>query len=239
MNFDALLFDMDGVIIETHVAVRELWQHIADQYRIPLTEQDFDQHVFGCSPKHTIQALFCGTSLEEQRCIHDMVQSQEPHLAFTAKAGAVSWLHTLQEHGILMGLVTSGSQRRVRTVCERLNIKECFDVTITGDMITHGKPHPECYLLAARHLQKLPQRCIVFEDALSGVRSAVAAGTCCVGIQTAEYTAKLLEAGAYTVISDFTSINIGVLLQNNKQLILSLHSHTQQNDLFVARYSNS
>lgn len=233
MDFEAILFDMDGVIIETQDAIARLWQQIADGYHFQLTEQDFYQRIYGCSPKHTIQTVFHTLSAEEQDHIYNTVQDHEPHLQFTAKAGAISWLHTLKDQGILMGLVTSGSKRRVQIVCESLNIADCFSIQITGDMIKHGKPDPACYLLAAEYLQKPPQHCIVFEDALSGVTSAVAAGTCCVGIQTADHAARLIEAGAYTVIPDFTAASLEMHRQNDGKSILSLYSPMQQNKILT------
>ena len=79
---------------------------------------------------------------------------------------------------------------------------------VTVGDIQRGKPHPDGYLLAAQRLQKPPQRCLVFEDAVSGVKAAVAAGATCIGVQSPDRATALLVAGATYTVPDFTAVNL-------------------------------
>src|SRR5581483_3082305 len=148
MNYEAILFDLDGVIIDTHDAVTELWQELAAQYNIQLSEQDFYQHIYGCSPQHTIKTLFTSLSEKQQIDFFSTIQMREPHLAFKEIPGAIKFLYDLKKQNIITALVTSGSMQRVNVVIKHFHLDECFNTFVTGGDIRHGKPNPECYLLA-------------------------------------------------------------------------------------------
>src|SRR5262249_55172604 len=106
---------------------------------------------------------------------------------------------------------TSAEPSKVRYAFEHLGIDGLFTATITVLDVTRGKPYPDGYLKAAQRLQKAPERCIVFEDAISGVKAAVAAGTKCIGIGSAQTASALLEAGAAHVIPDFSAVRVETL----------------------------
>ncbi len=79
---------------------------------------------------------------------------------------------------------------------------------MTSDDVKKGKPDPQCYLLAAQRLNKTPEQCVVFEDAISGVKAGVAANMLCIGIQQAASPSALLEVGARYVVSDFSLMRL-------------------------------
>jgi sugar-phosphatase len=117
-------------------------------------------------------------------------------------------LRTLEEQDIPTALVTSGEQWKVSEVIHQLGIDGMFTAQVTAGDIQRGKPHPECYLLAAQYLQKSPEQCIVFEDSISGVKAAVASGALCIGIGPSSMASPLLQAGAYYVVPDFISMSL-------------------------------
>src|SRR5262249_33531907 len=82
----------------------------------------------------------------------------------------------------------------------------CFDVAVSADDVTYGKPDPEVYLLAAARLRIAPERCLVFEDSLVGVEAARRAGMRAVGVTTAHTEAELMRAGAERAVADFEQI---------------------------------
>jgi sugar-phosphatase len=132
----------------------------------------------------------------------------EINLTYTGVKGAVVFLHTLKQQGIPTALVTSGDQWKVNEVINQLGINGMFTAQVTASDIQRGKPHPECYLLAAQYLQKPPEQCVVFEDSISGMEAAVASGALCIGIGPSSMVSPLLQAGACCVVPDFTSMSL-------------------------------
>jgi beta-phosphoglucomutase len=129
-------------------------------------------------------------------------------LTYTGVKGAIAFLRSLKQQGIPTALVTSGEQWKVNEVLNQLGIDGMFTAQVNAGDIQKGKPHPECYLLAAQYLQKPPERCIVLEDSISGVKAAVASGALCIGIGPSSMASPLLQAGARYVVPDFTSISL-------------------------------
>jgi sugar-phosphatase len=208
MNFQAVLFDMDGVIVDTRHSVIAFWEALASVHQMTLTPADFDQHIYGCPATDTLDTLFPKLSNRERRAVLTGLASYEASLSYTEVPGATELLHALKRHYIPTALVTSAEQRKVTEVLRQLGINGMFTVQVTADDIQHGKPDPECYLQAARALQQPPAACIVFEDAINGVKAAVAAGTLCIGVQSLDTAAALLQVGAHGVVPDFTPVRL-------------------------------
>jgi HAD superfamily hydrolase (TIGR01509 family) len=205
MSYEALLFDMDGVIIDTHQSVTAFWQDAAEKYQVRLTQADFSQHVYGCPATHTLDALFPHLSTDERRSILERMLMYETNLTYTEVKGAVAFLRSLRECGVPTALVTSGARWKVEAVATQIGLDGLFSAWVIESDIQKGKPDPECYLLGARRLQRAPERCIVFEDAISGVKAAVASGALCIGVQSPSTPSHLLlQAGACCVVPDLT-----------------------------------
>jgi HAD superfamily hydrolase (TIGR01509 family) len=208
MDYEAILFDMDGVIVDTYQSVTEFWQNIAEAYQVHLTQADFNQHVYGCPATHTLDFLFPHLSATECQSVLTKMANYEINLTYTGVKGAIVFLRTLKQQGIPTALVTSGEQWKVNEVINQLGIDGMFTAQVTASDIQRGKPHPECYLLAAQYLQKPPEQCVVFEDSISGVKAAVASGALCIGIGSSSMASPLLQAGACCVVPDFTSTSL-------------------------------
>ncbi len=114
--------------------------------------------------------------------------------------GVIDLLQQVRSNGIKIGLASSS--RNADTVLTLLNIKPYFDAIIDGTMITHTKPDPEIFLLAAKKLSIPPDQCLVFEDAEAGVEAAIAAGMKCVGVGTAQQLSNATFVVSRT--ADFT-----------------------------------
>ena len=208
MGYEAILFDMDGVLVDTYQSVTAFWQNIAKAYQVQLTQADFNQHVYGCPATHTLDVLFPNLNADEHQSVLAKMADYEVNLTYTGVKGAVAFLHSLKQQGIPTALVTSGEQWKVNEVLNQLGIDGMFTSQVTAGDIQRGKPHPECYLLAAQYLQKPPEQCIVLEDSISGVKAAVASGALCIGIGSSSMASPLLQAGARYVVPDFTSISL-------------------------------
>ncbi|MCL4297913.1 MAG: HAD family phosphatase [Anaerolineae bacterium] len=226
MSYEAILFDMDGVIIDTHHAVTEFWQILADEQQIRLTEADFQQHIYGCSLNHTFDTLFPQLNAPQRQVILDRMEVYELSLTYTAIPGAVTLLRALKQAGVPTALVTSAFPWKVDLVMHQLELADLFKTLVTAADIQRGKPHPDGYLLGAQRLQLPPQRCLVFEDAVSGVQAAVTAGAGCVGVRPPETAAALVAAGAFHTIPDFTAVTLQAGPNNGRPAAVYLQDGT-------------
>ncbi|HEY2586990.1 MAG TPA: HAD family phosphatase [Tepidisphaeraceae bacterium] len=202
----AVLFDMDGVVIDTRQSVIDFWEAVAAEHRVTLTDDDFDRHIHGVPAAATLRSLFPGLSSEQTAAVMDRSAQYERGLQYTEVAGVTRFLKQLTDAGVKAGLVTSGTRWKVEDVLQQLQLDGRFDVIVTAGDIERGKPDPACYLAAAGKLGAHGAECVVFEDSLAGVRAAKAAGAACVGVQTGGRVKLIKAEGVQGVIPDFTSI---------------------------------
>jgi HAD superfamily hydrolase (TIGR01509 family) len=121
--------------------------------------------------------------------------------------GLLGFLEDLEREQFALAIASSGSRSRVDFLLDKLGLKQCFRVVITGDEVEEGKPHPAIFVKAAQQLAMDSSQLVVFEDAPSGVKAAKAAGMLCVGIAQADLASTLLDAGAIHVAPDFRSLS--------------------------------
>jgi HAD superfamily hydrolase (TIGR01509 family) len=225
MSYAAILFDMDGVVIDTHRSVTEFWEVLAAELGTALSQADFEQHIYGCPAHHTFATLFPELGQPQKAAIMEQLQAYELNLAYTAVPGVKTLLQGLQQHQIPTALVTSGDRWKVRAVERQLGLHGLFTTYVTINDVRHGKPAPDAYLLAAQRLDKSLQSCLVFEDAVSGVMAAVAAGASCIGVQpVARLAAALQAAGASCTIPDFTALHFQAIANpdDRREMVLYL-----------------
>ncbi|MBZ0300132.1 MAG: HAD family phosphatase [Anaerolineae bacterium] len=206
--FEAVLFDMDGVLIDTHVEVTRFWQRLAARYHVTLTPDDFVQHIYGRKAAHTLEQYFPQVTPAVWQQALDELEAEEASARYTAIPGVVKLLHALRQANIPTALVTSAEPKKPAVVLEQLGLTGVFAAQVTAHDVHQGKPHPDCYRLGAQRLGKPPQRCLVFEDSLSGAEAAIAAGARCIGINA--IVEPLLHLGAAHVIPDFAQVELSL-----------------------------
>lgn len=200
---NAILFDMDGVLIDTKYSVEKFWRQISHEYGITLSTNDLENYIFGCTAQRTFDHLFPFLNQSETRNILKQIERYELEQKYSEIPGVIDFIKLIQAQGFMCGLVTSAEPFKVNEVCEQFKIKGLFDKIITSHDIIHGKPAPDCYLLAIRQFEKNSDECIIFEDSIIGVQSAVAANTTCFGIN--QNSKLLLENGAEMVFENFNN----------------------------------
>jgi HAD superfamily hydrolase (TIGR01509 family) len=172
-EFDAVIFDMDGVLIDSEplwkIAMEEVFQFVG----CPLRREDFQKTV-GLRLDEVIHYWYEHTGWEtyspkevEQRIVLRMVKLLEGH--GEALIGVHDTLVFLQKKGIKIGLATSSYEVLIDTVLDTLKIRSFFDFTHSAEKEMYGKPHPAVYLTVAEKLQTQPIRCLVIEDSLNGI----------------------------------------------------------------------
>ncbi|WON77439.1 HAD family phosphatase [Serratia sp. UGAL515B_01] len=200
----AVLFDMDGVLIDSKAVIEQGWREAAQIYGRQITDDDILKHIHGQPGPHTIRALFHDLPLSDQ----EKVQAHIIHVENTADCepipGVAQLIASLDAAGITIGIVTSGWRYKIDRVIALLQAQSCISVIVERDDVARGKPYPDPYLLAAERLGIPASKTIVFEDSKSGVTSAVAAGAYCVGIGEED----LMPCGAKLIIPDFRGVEL-------------------------------
>jgi HAD superfamily hydrolase (TIGR01509 family) len=204
---EAVLFDMDGVVIDTQQSVTDFWLAFAAEQGVTLTADDFEDHIYGVPVAHTLRVLFPDLPFAGHIALRERTAAYESALAYSEVPGLTAFLRPLSAAGVPTALVTSGEPWKVAAMSGQLGLEGLFDAVITAADIRWGKPDPECYALAADQLGIPATRCVIFEDSVSGVQAAVAAGALCVGVQPSGRLAqRLVECGAWHVIPDFVRV---------------------------------
>lgn len=212
--FQAVLFDMDGVVVDNMPVHRAIWREFAESRGVSPTEAEL-RALDGRRAVDIIAALFgagqppeavAAMSKEREALYHGRLATAE----LPAVPGVVAYLEALGELGVPRVLATSAVPVNVEAVMERLGLRPYFEAIVTAVDVTHGKPDPEIYLTAAARVGADPARCLVVEDALPGVMAGKAAGATCLGLMTSEPESRLREVGADWVAPDFTRLPPGL-----------------------------
>ncbi len=207
MKHNTIIFDMDGVIVDSEpLHVRAELQTCAD-HDIKIspaewtgfkgrTATDIFSHIndrFADGQHKVTDLIDHKTNLFVQMVGNDIE-------LITGIEDFLSWCRNRFTN---MGLATSSNARVQRAIFKRFNLDQYFDTVVTGDMVTRGKPNPEPYLLAMSKLGVQPAQTIVVEDSGSGIASALAAGTTVVGITTSHDRKMLQGHGSHVVIDNY------------------------------------
>jgi len=204
-----IVFDMDGVIIDSHPAHRLAWKGFLDSVGRETREEELDFILEGCK-RAEILRHFLGELAPEQITEYGNRKDkllQEHVDAIQPMPGVVELLSHLSQAGIPRAVATSASRRRAYGTLEELGLVSYFQAIVTGDDVAEGKPDPAIYRIAVQRLQQSPEHLLAVEDAASGVKSARGAGMRCLGIAPARRVPLLREAGADLVIPDFRSLS--------------------------------
>lgn len=180
MNYQAAIFDMDGLLLDTERVCQSSFQKACQFLSLPFLETTYLE-IIGQNSTGIEKTIKGGygqdldyTSLRSKwmEYYHQVVKYQ----AIPIKEGVVELLEWLKSHQIPMAVATSTDQTLANRKLELAGLKHYFSGISSGCEVTHGKPHPEIFLLAAKRLNTEPKACLGFEDSNNGVRAGVAAG---------------------------------------------------------------
>ncbi len=210
-----VIFDMDGVLVNNMGVHFQAFAAMAMRYNLsPESGNNIDlTHLNGRGNDDIITALFPAELVAEKgvQALADEKEAlyreiYEPTIKPTE--GLVRLLESLHGAGIRCAVGSSGPRENVDFVLRKCLIEPFFSARISGDMVTLCKPDPEIFLTAAQKLGLEPNECLVFEDALSGVRAAKAAGMKVIALTTTHTAEQLREEGAQIIAKDFTTIDL-------------------------------
>lgn len=215
----AILFDMNGVLIDDEDLHRQAFQHVAGQIGMTLSDDDYLSHFAGRTDRAGFQAFLAERSTHRIDLIDDLlVRKSRAYRDLAAKGlrsypGAAELVEDLRRTGHDLAIVTSSIRPEVTVVLDFLGLANAFDVVITAEDVSEGKPSPVPYLAGATGLTRPPHECVVIEDAPSGITSAKAADMACVAVASTHEPADLADADVIVGrISELTPATLNGLL---------------------------
>lgn len=192
-----VIFDLDGVLLDSYEMHFECWSAIAKEYSIEITRTQFDA-LFGRMGREIAQTIW-GSELgaEEVFSIHRRKQAlfrENLQLDFPAMDGAVELIDALVEAGFVLSVGSSAPPENVKMSLKGLGRTKSFSALATGDEVACGKPDPQVFLLAAQRMGLNPAKCAVIEDAPVGIEAALASGMTAIAIARTTSADRLRQA---------------------------------------------
>jgi HAD superfamily hydrolase (TIGR01509 family) len=180
----ALVFDFDGLMVDTESSAYDSWQEIYQEYGYTLPLEQWELVLGGSGAEFDP----CRYLADLSGCAFDHTELRarrwERKLALVANEpllpGIREAIATARRAGLKLGVASSSSRRWVSSHLDRLGITSHFDAIVCSDDVAHVKPAPDLYLAALVQLGVLPHEAVAIEDALNGLRAAKAAGLTCV-----------------------------------------------------------
>jgi beta-phosphoglucomutase len=207
----ALIWDMDGVLVDSASFHFQSWREILKAERGTEITLDEFRLTFGLRNADMLQIVL-GSSVSDSAVLHlgntkearyrELIGQQ----GISLLPGVQNWLDYAHAAGWKQAVASSAPRANVEAVVDAVNVRRYFEVLITAEDVSHGKPDPEVFLAAARKMSMSPLRCIVIEDAPAGVQGAQSAGMACIGVLTthdrlaADFVAASLLDVPYSVV---------------------------------------
>ena len=180
MQYQAVVFDMDGVIFDTERLVIEFWKEVAKKHNIPNIEHTCIQ-CLGTNRVRTREIFLenygADFPFDPYRAeVTELFNTHYKGVPLPTKPGVRELLSYLQEQNIKVGLASSTAQHLVRDEIGTAGLLPYFQTLVCGDMVEHSKPAPDIFLKACEILNADPTKSIAIEDSFNGIRSAHCAG---------------------------------------------------------------
>ncbi len=206
---EAVIFDMDGVIVDSHPAHREAWRMFLRTLGRSVSDAELE-FVLDGRKRGEILRHFLGELCED--AMHEYGKRKDEYfrkvsLQVKPVPGVAEFMRTLGNARIATAVATSASESRTRHTLEHLRLVNQISVVVTGDDVALGKPDPSIYVLACERLNVTPRHALAIEDAVSGIHAARGAGLICIGVSGNGSAQKLWEAGAACVVENFINLS--------------------------------
>ncbi len=203
-NLQAVLFDMDGVLFESIAAHKKAFRTLLKE--IGIKKFNYSD-VAGMSTRNALKSILKKSAIPFTLKQLSKWTTRKQHLSYnelkkrpSIRSGTSQTLNTLRRHFVL-GLVSSAGNEKIRLFLKASQTRPFFSFVISGEDVRQAKPHPQIYRLAIRKLKMKPEKILVVEDSVSGVKSALAAGTRVVALRGTCPGSVLRKAGAPKVLN--------------------------------------
>lgn len=208
MSLKAVIFDLDGVVVNTVPLHFQAWKRMFAEYGHDFTFEEYKQKVDGIPRYDGARAILTDLPEDEVHKAGDRKQSYFRELLDKADIprydSTISLINELLSGGIHVAVISSS--KNCPDILKKIGLYEKLNAVISGKDITKGKPDPQIFLMAAEKMKIDPEDCVVFEDAVLGVEAAKNAKMKCVGIDRYENPNRLAKADL--IIKDASEISV-------------------------------
>lgn len=213
-----VVFDLDGVLVDSHDQHERSWFLLAAEIGKPLTKEQFKES-FGMRNAMCIPRVFRWAEADDPATIHALGERKEELYRALLAAdgieplpGVVALLESLAAAGVPVSLGSSTSQKNIEVCFAATGLAPFFGPNYTGaEDVTRGKPAPDVFLEAARKIGREPARCLVVEDAHVGLEAALAAGMRALAVTTTHPRESFLESGAARIVDSLVEVDAAVV----------------------------
>jgi HAD superfamily hydrolase (TIGR01509 family) len=205
----AVIFDMDGVLIDSGAHHREAWRQLLADLGLDPAPEFWRRTIGRPAEEAVVHLLDRPVPPAEAARLARRKREHYTRLArrgMLAVPGAPAFVERLAAEGVPRAVATSASRHDVEALLTEIGVRRHFEVIVTADDVRRGKPDPEVYLRAAAGLRQPPTECLVFEDSVVGVHAASKVGMRVIGLTTAHSGRELVEAGAERAIANFEGL---------------------------------
>lgn len=174
----AVLFDMDGLIFDTESIYKQSWQYAATEQGLTITDNFYQQFIGVQDPEceRILAEHFQDTiDMPRYKAVRDEHFHNLRNQGVALKPGFDALFYAIKQHGLLTAIVTSSHLPEVKHNFSGSTYLAQFDLVITAEDVERGKPNPDCYQMAYRHLGVDAKQCLVLEDSNNGIKAALAA----------------------------------------------------------------
>jgi HAD superfamily hydrolase (TIGR01509 family) len=208
-RFGAVIFDMDGVLIDSEPLHFEVANEVLGAVGHTLSREENEEFI------GTTTEFFWDTLIDRKGLPHPkLYYDQQYDLAvlrvlsrtWPAAPGVPELVDKLRGAGVPLAVASSAKRTWIEATLRSIGLPDAFQTLVAGDDVSDGKPAPDIYLLAAERLGVPPARCLAIEDSPNGVLSATRAGMTVVGVRT-PYTAHLRLEGARIVVDSLAELD--------------------------------
>ena len=180
-NSMAVLFDFDGVVMDTETQYSRFWHQIGVEY---LGMDNLEGQIKGQTLTYIYNTFF-DSLRDKQPEITARLNRFEQEMSYDYVPGLPQFVAELRGKGVRTAVVTSSNEQKMSAVYRvHPEVREWFDRILTADMFTRSKPAPDCFLMGMELLGATPQTTYVFEDSFNGLKAGMASGSTVIGLAT-------------------------------------------------------
>ena len=205
-----VLFDMDGVILDTEKLYTRFWCEAAQALGYPMThEMALGMRSLSREVGERQLKAYLGESVDYQQVRNKRIEMMSAFIeenGVELKPGIHELLTFLKEKGIKTSVATSSPLDRTKEYLSQVGLVDSFDELVSGHMVEHGKPAPDIYLYAAFQLGLSPEECLVLEDSPTGLLAAYRAGCIPVMVPDQDLPDDEVKARVYAVVENLVAV---------------------------------
>tara|TARA_R110000850_G_scaffold272452_1_gene407637 strand:+ start:1739 stop:2431 length:693 start_codon:yes stop_codon:yes gene_type:complete len=213
-----VVFDLDGVLIDSHSQHERSWFQLADDIDKPLTQEQFKTS-FGMRNEMCIPDVFGWTTPDDHEQIRELGDRKESLYrkllasdGLVPLPGVIALLESLKSTGIPISLGSSTSRKNIEVCFSSTGLDQYFGSHYTGaEDVDKGKPSPDVFLKAAEKIDRIPVRCLVIEDAHVGIEAGIAAGMKTIAVTTTHPRESFADSGADLIVDSLEELNAEVV----------------------------